>query len=73
MAMIIRLERIGDAVQDEAVADVGCHREAAEVILFPGVRYERWSEEAAPSVGIGRTEKDRDGARTRARRDWLDI
>ena len=71
MAMIIRLDRIGDSSQDVAVTEGGSRQRDAEVILFPGVRYERWSNETAASAGASET----DGQRTpvRSRRDWLEI
>jgi len=71
MAMIIRLDRTPEAAQVEAIADDGCRQESAEIILFPGVRYERWSEKA-PQSAIA-TEMGGEYARVQFQRDWLDI
>lgn len=71
MAMIITLDRIADATVDEAIVDSSCRAQVAEVILFPGVRYERWSDEAATSGAPSELQRKRELAQSR--RDWLDI
>ena len=71
MAMIITLDRIVDSTQDEAIVDSSCREQAAEVILFPGVRYERWSDEPASSVAPSELQRKRELAHFQ--RDWLDI
>jgi hypothetical protein len=43
---------------------------SAEIILFPGVRYERWSETAQPSAAPAKAKRKR---RTRVKRDRLTI
>ena len=74
MALIISLRRnldLQDAPNAFAAGDTP-HRPArhqAEVILFPGVRYERWQEQA----DCDRGELDRDVTRSNSRRDWLEI
>lgn len=68
MAMIIKLNVI-ETAQDETVFDDMRPAQAAEVILFPGVRYERWKDKPAEPVGslnAGRR-------RSCVERDWLDI
>ncbi|MGI9475239.1 MAG: hypothetical protein ACR2PI_00915 [Hyphomicrobiaceae bacterium] len=71
MAMIIRLERMADSTQDVAEVDGSCRQEDAEVILFPGIRYERWSD--ATTASAGSPEIDGKRVPVRSRRDWLDI
>ena len=69
MAMIIKLKKVTETAQDDAVFDDMRRPQAAEVILFPGVRYERWSDKPAKpgnSLNSGRS-------RTGVQRDWLDI
>ncbi|MFY0613310.1 MAG: hypothetical protein JXQ99_17390 [Hyphomicrobiaceae bacterium] len=71
MAMIITLDRIADSTVDEAIVDSSCREQVAEVILFPGVRYERWSDEPATSGAPSELQRKRELAQSR--RDWLDI
>ncbi len=68
MAMIIKLNVI-ETAQDETVFDDMRPSQAAEVILFPGVRYERWKD--MPAGPIGSLKAGR--RRSRVERDWLDI
>ena len=71
MARIITLNRdleapqaASDALDDEA-------KTSAEVILFPGVRYERWAQ-TADRAKFGKS--DLHGmSDLRALRDWLEI
>ena len=72
MAMIIDLRR------ELSPSEIPCHEEidaggsAAEIILFPGVRYERWSDERGD--GLSRTVKEPNAmAGAQTPRDWLDI
>ena len=72
MAMIIRLNRVTEASQDEAVLDEMRRQDAAEVVLFPGVRYERWTDEQNRSVS-DRVNTEGQPTKIRRQRDWLDI
>lgn len=67
MAMIIELNRVNDTTQEEAVLDDVRQSREAEVILFPGVRYERWRDPATEETSTD------DGERTQATRDWLEV
>lgn len=69
MAMIIELSRVAETVQDDTEND-DVLRPPAEVILFPGVRYERWNDKPAEAKS-----NTVFGARLRSgvQRDWLDI
>ena len=71
MAMIIELSRVAEAVQDDSDTEEVRRPARAEVILFPGIRYERWSENASETV----PQSASFGARMRShvQRDWLDI
>lgn len=70
MAMIIELSRGAEPVQDDTDND-NEHRPPAEVILFPGVRYERWNDRPTETT----RPNSLFGARLRSgvQRDWLDI
>lgn len=70
MAMIIELSRVAESVQDDTDNDIE-RRPPAEVILFPGVRYERWQDKPAETA----RSNSMFGARMRSsvQRDWLDI
>ena len=69
MAMIIELNRVVDTTQEEAVLDDARQPRDAEVILFPGVRYERWSEQPAEESAAGDSEREY----AEATRDWLEV
>ena len=71
MAMIIELNRVVDTTQDEAVADEVRQPREAEVILFPGVRYERWSEREQVTDETSAADAARAQAYTT--RDWLEV
>ena len=68
MTQIIRLNReVSQTETCEPIADT----ESGEVILFPGVRYERWSEreqatEETSAAGAARVQAD-------TTRDWLEV
>lgn len=69
MAMIIELNRVTDTTQEEAVLDDVRQPREAEVILFPGVRYERWSDPAAELTSMD----DGERVQAQATRDWLEV
>lgn len=69
MARIIPLKRDVAPPGDDATDLKGCAGEPAQIILFPGVRYERWREEQeqAPTERRDRTDI------SATARDWLEI
>ena len=69
MARIIPLKRDVEPSGDDAPGPQGCGGESAQIILFPGVRYERWHEER--EIAPASPNRDRSGQPTY--RDWLDI
>lgn len=69
MAMIIELNRVIDTTQEEALLDDVRQAGEAEVILFPGVRYERWSEQATEDTSGANGSENQ----TEATRDWLEV
>jgi hypothetical protein len=69
MTRIIPLNRDGGPNGTDAAGLSGCVGEPAQVILFPGVRYERWDDRRAAPAG----ERLKTGAIDRDGRDWLDI
>lgn len=74
MATIIPLNREPEKTQDSVpYVDVVTERSAAEIVLFPGVRYEHWSgAEAEP--GNGQLTNAPATVRSSATaRDWLEI
>lgn len=76
MAMIITLNRDCEAVQDtqsqgmneERLQSDAAAPRGAEVIIFPGVRYERWDEQQS-----GQAARKRPSTRRGTERDWLHI
>lgn len=78
MALIIRLNNEFLPAQDEPANEEFRAEETAEVILFPGVRYERWSD-AQPETGVRRS-GDAQGSHgeqntepSMTKRDWLEV
>lgn len=69
MVMIIPLNRDVAPPGDDATGIEGGAGEPAQIILFPGVRYERWSDDRHNAASEGGGEPDSE----RADRDWLDI
>ena len=69
MAMIIELNRVTDTTQDDTLLDDVGHPREAEVILFPGVRYERWSEQATEETSVANGNENQ----PEANRDWLEV
>jgi hypothetical protein len=69
MARIISLKRDVAPPGDDATDLKGCAGEPAQIILFPGVRYERWHEEQGATLSPRRASPG-DEATTR---DWLEI
>ncbi len=69
MARIIPLNRDVEPPGDDATGLQGCAGEPAQIIFFPGVRYERWAEENehTPSIHHG------DGDEEPLARDWLEV
>jgi len=49
-----------------ATARLGAGRESADVVFFPGVRYERWGDASAPEPESPKPRRGR-------RRDHLDL
>lgn len=70
MAMIIPLNRDVDA--SERVDHQANAAPPAEIILFPGVRYERWTDEASTVTGDSPSATERGSDATHPR-DWLEI
>jgi hypothetical protein len=70
MAVIIPLKREADLPLETMTATTAPNMSPADVILFPGVRYERWSGDQftppAQSESAGSTSSS-------FRRDWLEI
>ena len=71
MALIIRLNSEVLSAPDESGGDDTNQRQSAEVILFPGVRYERWAD--AQSTQTHPQPSHDNGAKQKPDRDWLDI
>ena len=69
MTMIIPLNRDVAASGDDATEIEGGGGEPAQIILFPGVRYERWADEAQCDGTGHQGQQDVDSVD----RDWLDI
>lgn len=69
MARIIPLKRDVEPSNDDAPELQGCVGEPAQIILFPGVRYERWHQER----DIAPASHDYDRVSEASYRDWLDI
>lgn len=67
MARIIPLKRDLEPTGDDAASPQGCVGEPAQIILFPGVRYERWHDEQQAKPAGGCHEK------APKARDWLDV
>lgn len=76
MALIIQLKNDVMTAQNEPADDALGAQETAEVILFPGVRYERWKDEhqdpKADCLG-GATNGDPRTRTSTMKRDWLEI
>ncbi len=68
MAMIIPLTREADTASDVSIAEEERGQTAAEIILFPGVRYERWADADDLMSGDGEEQ-----SATVSARDWLEI
>ena len=85
MALIIELNRDVDTSSDAHVELTGNSGRGAEVIIFPGVRYERWGQQPPVATGgaagtnapvDGATRRGRNGTAAgakRAPRDWLEL
>jgi len=69
MAMIISLNRDVAPPGDDASGIEGGAGEPGQIILFPGVRYERWADD--PRNAASERSGEPDGERTD--RDWLEI
>jgi len=67
MARIIRLNR--DVAPVEA-CEPKINEKLGEVILFPGVRYDRWDRQAEPDNADSSTCQENDKPISR---DWLDV
>jgi len=71
MALIIELNR--DVEYEPELKDAASSRQqqSAEVILFPGVRYEHWRDEQVNGEAI--EQQSPTTAATEAERDWLKV
>lgn len=70
MTQIIRLDREVEIATHKppATGDSSVAR-GAEIVLFPGIRYERWTEPAEMADGMS----DKNAAPRVVKRDWLEI
>lgn len=65
MALIIRLNNEVQTSQEEPDVDEVRNQRSAEVIIFPGVRYEHW--------GDAQSEPDDQQRSQDGNRDWLKV
>ena len=70
MALIIELNREVDIVQSFDRPATDPIEDPAEIILFPGIRYERWSE---AECSVDETDQETEASTQRIYRDWLEI
>jgi hypothetical protein len=71
MALIIELNRDVEYEPEIKNAQPPAEQKAAEVILFPGVRYERWLDEQTGGSQTAATSAETDTITVS--RDWLKI
>ena len=71
MALIITLNRELEPATDAPVEDHASRRRSGEIVLFPGVRYERWDNDAQPDGTRQSAQRDRSNGSPV--RDWLEI
>ena len=69
--MVLFIPQNGDVAPpgDDATGIEGGAGESAQIILFPGLRYERWSDDRHNAASDCGGEPDSE----RTDRDWLDI
>lgn len=71
MALIIELSRVHDYEPDIADATPRREYQTAEVILFPGVRYEHWLD--GQERGGQCAERSAEADAVTVNRDWLKV
>jgi hypothetical protein len=69
MTMIISLNRDVAPPGDDATGMEAGVGEPAQIILFPGVRYERWADDSRNAM----SERSSESEAEQSERDWLEV